>query len=117
MYQLIRVPVDTTATGGLAKLLVLNASGVGSYDVYVTGIGTALGSPSAVGLATGVVGVPFNMTPGQQQVRLAATGTQNIQIDVGNRQWLPDERQILIVAPPATIGSTVRTLFWNASGC
>ena len=38
-YRLYRVPVETTSPAGLARLLVFNASGAGTYDAYVTDIG------------------------------------------------------------------------------
>lgn len=117
VFQAIRVPVETTSTGGLARLLVLNVSGSATYDVYVTGIAAALGSPIATGLSTGVLRTPFTVPLGQQQVRLTDSGTQTVLMDLGNREWITNDRQLLLVAPPASGASTPRAFFWTASGC
>jgi hypothetical protein len=115
--QLIRVPVETTSTGGAARLLVLNVSGSGPYDAHVTPDGAPLGAPNAAGVAHAVVGSAFSVAAGQRRVRITTGGTQSVKVDLGNRTFLADTREVLLLSPPAPGASMLKTFFWDASGC
>lgn len=116
-FSLIRVPTETTFTSGQARLQVLNAGGTGPVDVHVTGVGSALGVPNATGVAAGGWSSSFLISTGQHQVRLTDAGTLTVVLDLGNREWIADERQVLVMAPPAPGTTSARAFFWTGAGC
>lgn len=114
VYWTVRVPRDTV-TGTPARLRVMNISGAGPYDAYLTPPNSPLGTPSATAIATGDVVAPFDIAPGEWNVRLTDAGTQTVALDLGNRQFEGSKREMLVIAPPDTGSSAIRTFFWSAS--
>jgi hypothetical protein len=86
------------------------AAGAGSYDVYVTAPGAALGTASATGISFGTASGLISVTPGSQLIRLTNAGTQTVVFAIGGTTFTAGQNQVLVIAPPAA-GSTVPRTF------
>jgi hypothetical protein len=109
------ITTSSAPATGTSGLRVFNAAaGSGTYDVYVTAPGAALGTAAAFGIgyrtASGFLAVPA----GTSLVRLTNTGTQTVAINAGNLVFTAGQNAVLVIAPPAT-GTVPRTFL--VSGC
>lgn len=117
IVQFISLFSTFTPPSGQAGLRVVNASGMGPYDVHVTAANAALGAPQAVAVGTGNQTLFFGIPTGTQQVRVTAAGTQNVAIDAGTPVFSNGDKVTFIIAPPAASGSPARAFFWSRSDC
>lgn len=110
------VPTSASPASGQSGLRVFNAAaGSGTYDVYVSAPGAALGTASAFGIgyrtASGYIPVPS----GTNLIRLTNTGTQTVAISAGNQSFTAGQNSVLVIAPPAAGASAPRTFL--VTGC
>ena len=107
-----------TPSSGQIGLRVFNASSPGSsYDVYVTAPGAPLATtPPNFGAVTAGSNSNFIglSTSTSQQVRITATGSKTVLLDVGNLALVVGQNLTLVIAPPV-VGSTVPRTFLVAS--
>jgi hypothetical protein len=111
-------PVITSIApaAGQAGLRVVNlAAGSGAFDVFVSAPGAALGTASATGIGFGVTSGLINVTPGSQLIRLTNTGTQTVVINAGNQTFTAGQTGVLVIAPPATGTTALRSFI--VTGC
>ena len=110
------VPIGGAVTAGQAGLRVFNAAaGSGTYDVYVTVPGAALGAVSATGIGFRTVSNYITVPAASNQIRLTNTGTQTVAINAGNLTFTAGQNAVLVVAPPATGTTALRTFL--VTGC
>jgi hypothetical protein len=110
------IPVGSAPATGQAGLRVFNAASTGgTYDVYVTAPGAALGTAAAFGIGYRTVSPYISVTPGTQLIRLTNTGTQTVAINAGNQAFTAGQNSLLVIAPPATGGGVPRTFL--VTGC
>jgi len=110
------VTTSVAPPSGQSGLRVINAAaGSGSYDVYVTAAGAALGTPSATGISyrttSGLIAVPA----GANLIRLTNTGTQTLAITAGTPTFTAGQNSVLVIAPPSTGTTAFRTFL--VTGC
>lgn len=100
-----------------AGLRAFNATAVPTgFDVYVTAPGAALGTPLITNVLAGTPSASFVSVPaGSSQVRLTATGSTTVLLDVGTQTFTAGQNTMLVIAPPAT-GTTAPRAFLVA-GC
>ena len=107
-----------TPSVGQTGLRVFNASNPGSsYDVYVTAPAAPLATtpPSFAAVTAGTSANFFGYSAGTpQQVRITATGSKTVLLDVGNLALVAGQNITLVIAPPL-VGSTVPRTFLVAS--
>lgn len=110
------VPIGAAMATGQAGLRVFNAAATaGSYDVYVSAPGAALGTASATGIAFRTVSGYIPVAGGTSLVRLTTAGTQTVAINAGNLAFTAGQNAVLVIAPPATGTTTFRTFL--VTGC
>jgi hypothetical protein len=109
-----------TPAAGKGGVRFINVSGgVDSYDIYVTDPGAALVAPNATAIAPGTASSYFNVPTTAQQVRLitTATGSPAVAFDVGSVTVASGARAAVVLAPPATGGTSARPfVFQIANG-
>jgi hypothetical protein len=114
--QYATISTSLAPASGQAGLRVVNlAAGSGALDVYVSAPGAALGTASATGIGFGVTSGLINVTPGAQLIRLTNTGTQTVAVNAGNQTFTAGQSGVLVVAPPATGTTALRSFF--VTGC
>jgi hypothetical protein len=114
--QYTTVTTSLAPAAGQAGLRVVNvAAGSGSYDVYVSAPGAALGTASATTIGFGTTSGLINVTPGSQLVRLTNTGTQTVAINAGNQTFTAGLTSVLVIAPPVPGTTALRSFF--VTGC
>jgi hypothetical protein len=110
------ISTSLAPASGQAGLRVVNlAAGSAAFDVYVSAPGAALGTASATGIGFGVTSGLINVTPGSQLIRLTNTGTQTVAINAGNQTFTAAQTGVLVVAPPATGTTALRSFL--VTGC
>lgn len=110
------IPTGTAPPTGSSGLRVFNAAaGSGTYDVYVTAPGAALGTASAFGIGYRTVSGLLTVPASTNLIRLTTTGTQTVAINAGNQTFTAGQNSVLVIAPPAA-GSTVPRTFL-ITGC
>ena len=110
------IPSGAAMATGQAGLRVFNAAAsAGSYDVYVSAPGAALGTASATGIAFRTVSSYIPVAASTSQVRLTTAGTQTVTINAGNLNFTAGQNAVLVIAPPATGTTTFRTFL--VTGC
>jgi hypothetical protein len=101
-----------TANSGQAGLRIVNAAS-GSGNLIALGDGTALGTGSGVGF--GASGNFMNVNAGSQALTFnTGTGTSTA-ANAGNITFTAGQNYTLVIAPPATGSTTLRTFL--VSGC
>jgi len=101
-----------TANSGQAGLRIINAAS-GTGNLVALGNGTALGSGS--GVAFGSAGNFMNVGAGSQAITFnTGTGTSTV-ANAGSLNFTAGQNYTLVVAPPATGSTTLRTFL--VSGC
>ena len=110
------VPIGGAVTTGQAGLRVFNAAaGSGTYDVYVSVPGAALGTVSATGIGFRTASSYIAVPAASNQIRLTNTGTQTVAINAGNLTFTAGQNAVLVIAPPATGTTALRTFL--VTGC
>jgi hypothetical protein len=114
--QYATISTSLAPTAGQAGLRVVNlAAGSGSYDVYVSAPGGALGTASATTIGFGTTSGLINVAPGSQLVRLTNAGTQTVAINAGNQTFTAGQTSVLVIAPAAPGTTALRSFF--VAGC
>jgi hypothetical protein len=113
--QFAVLPTNYTPATGQAGLRIFNAS-TGTYDVYTAASGASFVTPSVTSIGTGTTSTWFDVAPGANaQLRLSTAGTTTSALTLGNLTWTAGQAQTLVIAPPATGSTTLRTFL--VSGC
>jgi hypothetical protein len=113
--QFAYIPTGMTQAAGQSGLRVFNAaSTAGSYDVYVTAPGAALGPVSASGIGFQTLSNYIPVAAGTSLIRLANAGTQTVTL-AGSQTFTAGQNAVLVIGPPA-VGSTVPRTFL-VTGC
>ena len=103
-----------TPATGKAGVRLINISGAGSFDIFVTDPAAALGVANASNVASGAGSTYFNVaTTTQQQVRLTTTGSTVVAFDVGNITLAAGTRAMVVLAPPAAGATALRTFVFQ----
>jgi hypothetical protein len=98
-----------TPLAGKGGVRFINVSGgTNTYDIYVTDPGAALVTANASAIATGAASSYFNVLTTAQQVRLINTASGGLAFDVGNVTVPSGGKAIVVLAMPATGGTTPR---------
>jgi hypothetical protein len=114
--QYATISTSVAPAAGQAGLRVVNlAAGSGAFDVFVSAPGAALGTSSATGIGFGTTSGLISVTPGSQLIRLTNTGTQTVAINAGNQTFTAGQTGVLVIAPPATGTTALRSFF--VTGC
>jgi len=118
----VRVNGTTTAlpgftpTAGQAGLRVFNASGFpAAFDAFVTTSGAPLGTATVSNVLNAGNSAFVSVPAGSQQIRLTATGTTVVLLDMGSQTLTAGQNYTLVIAPPAS-GQTAPRAFLVA-GC
>lgn len=101
---------------GQAAVRFINASGSGSYDVFVTDPGAALGTPNASNILNGVASSYFNVPTTTQQVRLATNTSTTTAFDLGNVTLTAGTRAVAVLAAPLPGTTTARPFIFILPG-
>jgi len=102
----------STPNAGQAGLRIVNATS-GSGNLVALGNGTALGTGTGVGFGTS--GTFMNVNAGSQAITFnTGTGTATV-ANAGNVTFTAGQNYTIIVAPPATGSTTLRTFV--VTGC
>ena len=113
--QFAVLPSAYSPATGRAGLRIFNA-GTGTYDIYTAASGGAFVVPSATSITTGTASNFFDVTPGtNSQIRLSTAGSTASALTLNNLTWTAGQTQTLVIAPPATGSTTLRTFL--VSGC
>jgi hypothetical protein len=114
--QFATISTSVAPAAGQGGLRVVNlAAGTGAFDVFVSAPGAALGTSSATGIGFGTTSGLISVTPGSQLIRLTNTGTQTVAVNAGNQTFTAGQTGVLVIAPPATGTTALRSFFIN--GC
>jgi hypothetical protein len=98
-----------TPAAGQAGLRVFNATtGATGYDVFVTTVGAPLGTATLANALSGVASSFVSVPAGSSQIRITATGTTPVLLDLGAQSLTAGQNVTLIIAPPATGSTTLR---------
>jgi hypothetical protein len=102
---------------GQAQLRAFNATAQPTgFDVYVTPTGAALGAATIVNVGAGAASTSFvNVPVGPSQIRITATGSQTVLLDLGTQTFTAGQNSMLVVAPPASGASSLRAFL--VPGC
>lgn len=108
-----------TPTAGKGGIRLVNLGGSGSYDIFVTAPGAALGSANATDVITGTGSTYFEVPTVPQQVRLTTTGSTLVAFDVGNVTVPAGGRAVVVLAAPATGTTSLRPFIYPIAigGC
>jgi hypothetical protein len=117
IVQFISLFSTFTPPAGHGGLRVVNASGAGPFDVFVTPQDAPQGSAQAVDLGSGQQTVFIGIPEGPRQIRLAVSGTQSVSVDAGTHSFVAGQNVTLVVAPGQTSGSAPRTFFVPSGDC
>lgn len=98
----------TPAAGKAGMRLVNVSGGTATYDIYVTDPGAALVTANASAIAAGTASIYFNVPITAQQVRLIDTQSGALAFDVGNVTVPAGGKAVVVLAPPATGGTSPR---------
>jgi hypothetical protein len=98
----------TPAAGKAGMRLVNVSGGTATYDIYVTVPGAALVTANASAIAAGTASSYFNVPITAQQVRLIDTQSGALAFDVGNVTVPAGGKAVVVLASPATGGTTAR---------
>lgn len=93
---------------GNFRVRVIHASpGAGEVDVYITEPGAELADAVAVleNAAYGEVATPAEMAAGSYQVRIVASGTEDVLVDLGTMDLGVDAIRSLVITDPQVAGS------------
>ena len=105
-----------TPASGQTGLRVFNAGAASSsYDVYVTAPSAPLAStPPIFGAVAAGNGTAFiDVSPtSAQQVRVTATGSKTVLLDLGTVPFVAGQSVTLVLAPPVAGGSTIPRSFF-----
>jgi hypothetical protein len=104
-----------TPASGDGGVRLINLSGSGSYDVYVTDPGAALGTAGATAVIAGAASPYFGVPAGTKQIRLTNNGATQVAFDVGNATITAGSRSVVVLAAPASGGTTLRTFVFQLS--
>lgn len=105
-----------TPATGQAGLRVFNATGSATgYDVFVTTSGAPLGAATLTNVLAGTSTSFQSVTAGSEQVRITATGSTTVVLDLDSQTLTAGQNYTLVIAPPAS-GSTTPRAFLIA-GC
>jgi len=105
-----------TPTAGQAGLRVFNASGFpAAFDAFVTTSGAPLGTATVSNVLNAGNSAFVSVPAGSQQIRLTATGTTVVLLDMGSQTLTAGQNYTLVIAPPAS-GQTAPRAFLVA-GC
>ena len=115
--QFATVEQAIPSSSAQAGLRAFNATAITTgFDVYVTAPGAALGTPLITNVLPGSPSASFVSVPaGSSQVRLTATGSTTVLLDVGTQTFTAGLNTMLVIAPPAA-GTTAPRAFLVA-GC
>ena len=97
-----------TPATGKAGVRLINVSGAGSYDIFVTDPAGMLGAATASNVVSGTASSYFNVLAATQQVRLTTTGSTLVAFDVGNVTLAAGTRAVIALAPPAAGTTSAR---------
>jgi len=110
-----------TPASGDGGVRLINVSGAGSFDVYVTAPGASLTVADASNVASGSASVYFDVPAGTKQIRLTANQSGQVAFDVGNVSIVAGGRTMVVLAPPASGGTAARPFVFqlppNNGGC
>ena len=96
-----------------AAVRLVNVSGTGPYDIFVTDSAAALSVPSAANVGSGVASSYFAVVTTKQQIRLTTTGSTLVAFDVGTVTLAAGSRAMVVLAPPAAGSSTPRAFVFQ----
>jgi Domain of unknown function (DUF4382) len=115
--QFASIEQAITTTTGQSGLRVFNATGIPSgFDVYVTAPGASLGAATIANVAPGAASASFLSVPaGSSQVRLTATGSSTVVLDLGTETFTAGQNTMLVIAPPAAGATSPRAFL--VAGC
>jgi len=109
-----------TPVAGQSGLRVFNAGVPGtSYDVYVTAPGASLATatPTFAAVLAGTNTSFINVsTSTAQQVRVTASGSKTVLLDVGNVSLVVGQSVTMLIAPPVTGSATPRSFIVATCG-
>jgi hypothetical protein len=113
--QYANIGTSVAPTAGQAGLRVTNlAAGSGAFDVYVTAPGAALGTASSTNIGFGTTSGLISVAPGTELIRLTTAGTQTVALNAGNQTFTAGQNAVLVIAPPATGTTALRTFLVSA---
>jgi len=108
------LPTTYSAAAGRAGLRIFNATTT-PFDVYTAAASGAFTTASATGVISGTSSNFFDVSAGTSQIRLNNAGTTTSALTLSNQNFNAGQNSILIVAPPATGTTALRTFV--VSGC
>jgi len=110
--QFATVEQAIPTTSGPAGLRAFNGTSLSTgFDVYVTAPGASLGTATIANVLPGAPSTSFVSVPaGASQLRLTATGSTTVLLDVGTQTFTAGQNTMLIIAPPAA-GATAPRAF------
>jgi Domain of unknown function (DUF4382) len=111
VVQFATLSNEFTPTAGQGGLRVFNASGsLTGLDVYVTATGAPLTVPTVSNVLTGTAANFVDVPDGPSQVRVTATASTTVLLDVGSQTITAGKNTTLVIAP-AAVGSTTLRAF------
>lgn len=109
----IQQPVPVS---GQAQLGVFNATALpAAFDVYVTAPAAPLGTPTISNVGAGTASAFVTVPSGSSEIRLTATGSTTVLLDLAAQSFVAGQNAMLVVAPPATSTTVLRSFF--VPGC
>jgi hypothetical protein len=105
-----------TPASGQAGLRVFNATGGATgLDVFVTAPAAPLGTATIANAVSGVASSFVSVPAGSDQIRITATGSTTVLLDVGTQSFTAGQNMTLVIAPPASGSTTLRAFL--IAGC
>jgi hypothetical protein len=98
-----------TAASGQAGFRVFNATGGATgFDVFITASNAPLGTPTVANAVAGVGSAFVSVPAGSSQIRITATGSNTVLLDLGSQALPAVQNTTLVIAPPASGSTTLR---------